>query len=127
MSIRSVLGLICLLLPQVLPGQAAEEDDVNAFQRSCRIVQMTLAARERQRAKGDIPENDEFTDAAKGCEIMEKALTDGDSAEVKKASQSLRSTFALLGVPPSTPRETICCPRKESHGLEGPRSVLRAQ
>ena len=65
MSIRLVLGLTCLVvLSQISQSQSAEQDDIEASTKSCRLVQMTLAARERHRAKGDVSVNDDFTAAA---------------------------------------------------------------
>lgn len=120
MSIRLLLGLTCLLLvPQLLFSQAVTEGDVKESQRSCRIVQLTLAARERQRANGDVPGDDAFTAAGKACKSLEKAVADGDSAEIGKAIESLRPVFALLGVPPSTPQEQFAALEKKAAGLKG--------
>jgi hypothetical protein len=120
MSLRLVRCLICLLITsQILQSQSVERDDIKASQRSCRIVQLTLAARERQRAKGDVPEDEVFTVAGKACKSMEKAVADGDSAEIGKATESLRPVFALLGVPPSTPREQFAALEKKTAGLRG--------
>lgn len=120
MIIRLVLGLTCLfVLSQILKSQSAAQDDIKASQGSCRLVQMTLAARERHRANGEVRENDEFTAAAKACKSLEKVLAEGDSAEVQKATQSLRSIFALLGVAPSSPREQFAALEKKAAGLKG--------
>lgn len=120
MRIRLLLGLTCLLLlPGVSWTQAAEQGDVKESRRSCGIVQMTLAARERQRAKGDVPDDDVFTTAGKACKSMEKAVADGDSAEIGKATERLRPVFALLGVPPSTPQEQFAALEKKASGLKG--------
>jgi hypothetical protein len=99
MSIPLVLGLTCLVVRSQIPqSQSTEQDDIEVSKRSCCMVQMTLAARERHRAKGDVSESDDFTAAAKVGNSLEKALAEGDSVEVQKATQSLRSIFALLGV-----------------------------
>jgi len=120
MSIRLVLGLTCLVvLSQIPQSQSTEQDDIEASTKSCRLVQMTLAAREHHRAKGDVSVNDDFTAAAKACKSLEKALAGGDSAEIQKASQGLRSIFALLGVSPSTPREQFAALEKKAAGLKG--------
>ncbi|MGA7695772.1 MAG: hypothetical protein WCA76_12135 [Candidatus Sulfotelmatobacter sp.] len=42
------------------------DDDINASQKSCRVIQMTLNARERMRASGDVPGDDDFTAGATG-------------------------------------------------------------
>ena len=120
MSIRLVLGLLgVFIVSQLLPSQSAEQDDARASQQFCRIVRMTLAARERHRANGDVPENDEFTAAAKACKNLEKTLAEGDSTEVKEAAQSLRPIFALLGISPSTPLEQLAALEKKAAGLKG--------
>jgi hypothetical protein len=50
MSIRLVLGLTCLVvLSQISQSQSTEQDDIQASTKSCRLVQMTLATRERHR------------------------------------------------------------------------------
>jgi hypothetical protein len=54
--------------------------------RSCRIVQMTIDARERMRSSGGVPENDKFTAAAKACKGLEKAPSGSDQGAITKAT-----------------------------------------
>jgi tetratricopeptide (TPR) repeat protein len=121
MGTRSVLGLASLLtLPLFLSAQTSTNDeDVKVSEHSCRIVQMTVGARERMRGSGDVPRNDEFTAAAKACKDLEKALSTSDQNGIKKATQTLHPIFALLGVPPSTPAEQLAALEKKTSNMSG--------
>ena len=86
-----------ILLGIGIPSQTStNDDDVKASERSCRILKMTIDARERMRSSGDVPENDKFTAAAKACKGLEKALSGSDQGAIRKATQTLRPMFALL-------------------------------
>jgi len=128
MSIRLVLGLTCLVvLSQISQSQSAEQDDIEASTKSCRLVQMTLAARERHRAKGDVSVNDDFTAAAKACKSPGESISRGRFSRNPESEPGPALNLRAARSFPFDATGTICCSRKKSRRLEGPRPVLRAQ
>ena len=122
MNLRSLLVYLCLILPaQVLQSQqSAENDDIiKASQKSCRVIQMTLNARARMRASGDIPGDDDFTAAAKACTRLDGALSTSDPSRIQNAAKALRPILSRLGLPPSSPREQLAALEKKTSGLGG--------
>jgi hypothetical protein len=121
MNLRNVFLYLCLmLLAQVLQSQQpADNDDVKASLKSCRVIQMTLNARERMRASGDIPEDDDFTAAGRACTRLDGALSTSDASKIQNAAKALRPILSRLGLPPSSPREQLAALEKQASGLSG--------
>ena len=118
---RHVLLYLCLvLLAQVLQSQqSADNKDIKASQKSCRVIGMTLNARERMRASGDVPGDDDFTAAARACSLLDDALTTSDPIKIQNAAKALRLILARLGLPPSSSREQLAALEKKTSGLKG--------
>ena len=109
-----------MLLAQVVQSQQpADSDDIKASQKSCRAVQMTLNAREWQRASGDVPGDDDFTAAGKACNRLDGALSTSNASEIQNAAKALHPILARLGLPPSSPREQLAALEKKTSGLSG--------
>jgi len=121
MNLRQFLLYLCLiLLTQALQSQqSADSDDIKASQKSCRVIQMTLNARERMRASGDVPGDDDFTAAAKACTRLDGALSTSDPNKIQNAAKALRPILARLGLPPSSPREQLAALENKTSGLSG--------
>jgi hypothetical protein len=121
MNLRHVLLYLCLiLLAQVAQSQqSAVDDDIKASQKSCRVIQMTLNARARMRASGDVPGDDEFTAAADACTRLDGALSTSDPSKIQNAARALRPLLSRLGLPPSSPREQLAALEKKASGLSG--------
>ena len=101
------------------PNEKAGTDDFQQWVKSCRIVGMTLAARERMRESGDVPGNDDFTAAGRACDRLTAAIATSDPSKIERAKQDLRSIFARLGVPPLSPQEQFAALEKKSADLSG--------
>ena len=121
MSLRRVLLCLCLmLLAQALQSQqAADNDDIKASLKSCRVVEITLQARAWQRASGDVPGDDEFTAAGAACSRLKGAVATSDPSKIQNAAKALRPLLALLGTPPSTPQEQLVALEKKTSVLKG--------
>jgi hypothetical protein len=116
----SISSLACLLLlTRCVHAQETSKSDLEAFLKSCRVVQLTLSAREGQRANGDVPGDDDFTAAARGCVRLQKAISASDSREIQETATALRPLMARLGSPPSTPKEQFVAAEKKASGLRG--------
>jgi len=117
-------GLFCLCVLPLLAGlvcaQQDESDaDAQTSLKGCRIIRMTLNARERMRASGDVPSDDEFTTARKGCDRLEKAMSSSDPGTIKVAAASLRPLLARLGMPPTSPLEQLSALEEATTGAKG--------
>ncbi len=109
-----------LLIAQGFYGQnAADSDDVRISLRSCRVVEMTLNARTRMRATGDVPEDDDFTAAAKACDQLNRAISTSDASQIQAAAKSLHAKLSQLGLPPSSPQEQLTALEKKTSGQRG--------
>jgi hypothetical protein len=112
------LGLI--LLTQALQcQQSADDDDIKASQKSCSGIRMTLNARERMRASGDVSGDDDFTAAAQACARLDGAISISDPSKIQNAATALRPLLSQLGLPPSSPQEQLAAPEKKTSGLSG--------
>jgi len=112
------LGLI--LLSQVLQSQqSADDDDIKASQKSCRVITMTVNARERMRASGDVPGDDDFSAGARACARLNKAISTSDPSKIESAARALRPILSRLGMAPSSPREQLAALEKKTSGLSG--------
>jgi len=80
---------------------------------------MTLNARERMRASGDVPGDDDFTAAGKACDRLKKAMSTSDPEAVKTATASLRPILARLGRPPASPTEQFSALQEATAGAKG--------
>jgi hypothetical protein len=113
----SVLALFLTATVPVLYAQNPDAD-TKAYQNSCRITEMTLNMREMHREPGDPPaEDDEFTAAGKACAQLQAALAADDSTKAKNASVDLRPLLAVLGMPPTSPREQFAAMEKKAAGM----------
>ena len=119
---RLLLLSLCLILlaaPALQSQQPAVNDDIKAAQNSCRRIRFTLNARERMRASGDVPGDDDFTAGAKACTRLDEALSTSDPGKIQNAANGLRPILARLGLPPATPREQLAAVEKRDSGLKG--------
>ena len=121
MNLRQVLLGLCLILRvQVLQSQRSADDvDIKASQKSCRIIQMTLNARTQMRSSGDVPGDDDFIAAAKACSRLDAALSTSDVSKIQDAAKVLRPVLSRLGLPPSSPQEQLSALEKKTSGLSG--------
>lgn len=120
MDLRQVLLYSCLiLLTSALQGQQSGNDDIKASQKSCRVIQITLNARSRMRASGDVPGDDDFTAAAKACTQLDGAISTSDPSKMRNAANTLRPILSRLGLPPSSPQEQLAALEDKSSGLSG--------
>ena len=119
-KISSHLGLTLLLIQAGLSQQTVSNDDTKTMLKECRIIRMVLSARERQRTKGDVPGNDDFTAAGKGCDRLDAAMAASDPGQIQSAAGSLRVLLARLGRPPASPKEQLAALEKKTTGLSGP-------
>jgi len=121
MNLRQVLLFLCLiLLSQVLQSQkSADDDDIKASQKSCHVIQMTLTARERMRASGDVPGDDDFAAGAQACARLNEAISTSDPSKIQGAARALRPILSRLGLAPSSPREQLAALEKKTAGLSG--------
>jgi hypothetical protein len=121
MNLRQLLLFLCLILPaQVLRSQqSVGDDDINASQKSCRVIQMTLNARERMRASGDVPGDDDFTAGALACARLNEAISTSDPSKIESAARAVRPILSRLGMAPSSPREQLAALEEETSGLSG--------
>jgi hypothetical protein len=94
-------------------------DDIKASAKSCSIIRMTLAARERERESGDVPEDDDFTDAGRACTHLNAAIASSDQRKIEEATLALRPILARLALPPTTPREQLSASEKKASRLNG--------
>ena len=121
MSLRRVLySCSVLLLLEVVHGQQAPgKDDIQISVKTCRIIQNTLDARERMRASGDVPGEDDFAAAGRACNRLTKAISTADPAKIQPAATALRAILARLGLPPSSPREQLAALEEAASGSSG--------
>jgi hypothetical protein len=123
MSLRRILfyySCFMLLLVEVVHGQqAAGKDDIQTSVKECRIIQMTLNARARMQASGDVPAEDDFTAAGQACNQLSKAISTSDPAKIQPAAAALRAILARLGLPPSSPREQLAALEEATSGSSG--------
>ncbi|MFZ1918264.1 MAG: hypothetical protein WAU58_11870 [Terriglobales bacterium] len=122
MNPRQLLLNLCLILlaAHALQGQqSAGNDGINASQDSCRRIRFTLSARERMRASGDVPGDDDFTAGAKACTRLDEALSTSDPGKIQNAANALRPILSRLGLPPSSPREQLAALERKDSGLKG--------
>lgn len=106
------LALVCLCTVPLLNGlvhaqSEAGNDDIQIYLKQCRIIRRVLSARERTTVSGDVPKNDDYTVAGKGCDRLDKALSTSDAEQIRSAAEQLRPSFAILGEPPTTPAEQL--------------------
>jgi len=120
--------LRCVVLPLFLAFQVSfaaqvqqppENADVQTSLDECQTIHMTLAARDRQRANGDVPENDDFAAAGGACDQLERVVAGSDPAKIKSAMAALRPIMARLGSPPATPQEQLAALQKATSGASG--------
>ena len=95
------------------------DSDQRASVKSCSAIRITLAARERERESGDVPDDDDFTDAGKACIRLNAAIASSDQKKIEVAIQVLRPIFARLGLPPTTQREQFSAAEQRTNGLHG--------
>jgi len=122
MNFRRILYILCLtpVLVRGSGGQVAtESDDVEASLKSCRVVQMTVSARERMRASGDVPGDDDFTAAAKACGQLNSAISASAPDKIEAAAKQLRPLLSRLGLPPSSPKEQLAALERKTAGMKG--------
>jgi hypothetical protein len=103
----------------LLSQQSANDDDIKASQKSCRVVRMTLNARVRMRTSGDVPGDDDFTAAAQACGRLDEAVSTSDPSKIQSAARALRPILSRLGVAPSSPLEQLAALEKKTSGLSG--------
>jgi hypothetical protein len=113
------LCLILLAAPALQSQPPAGNDAIKASQNSCLRIRFTLNARERMRASGDVPGDDDFTAGAKACTRLDEALATSDPGKIQNAANDLRPILSRLGLPPSTPREQLAAVEKRASGLKG--------
>jgi hypothetical protein len=120
------VALVCLFLFTLLPVRACfgqllvSSDDVKASEHSCRIVQLTLAARASRRSDEDGPQSDDdFTAAGMACDQLQAAVAASNSQQVQSAAASLQPIFARLGLDPATPKEQLAALEMKDSGLSG--------
>lgn len=113
----SVLSLV--LIHELNAQETAGHDDVQATLKQCQIVRMVLSARERQRAKGDVPGGDDFTAAGQTCDELDSATASSDPERTQAAVAALHAIFARLGVGPTSPQERLAALEKKTAGLSG--------
>lgn len=99
--------------------EAAENGDIQASLKSCRVIQMSLNARDRMRASGDVPEDDDFTAASRACSRLDAAISTSDSTTIQSATNDLRPLLAGLALSPASPREQLEASEKKAAGLTG--------
>lgn len=106
-----------LLLVGVVHGQQnVGNDDLQTYVRECRIIYMVLQARDRQRAYGDVPENDDFVAAGRACNRLDKAISSSNPSEVRSAAADLRPILTRQGRPPASPQEQLAALEKATAG-----------
>jgi hypothetical protein len=124
-NIGPMRSLTCLLLPTLsaallvstLHAQPSmTKNDLNDSIRSCQIIQFTLAARGEGE---DIPKEDDFALAGKGCKRLQTAIAKSDEEAVQSEVARLRTIFSQLGMPPSTPREQLLAAESRAAKLSG--------
>ncbi|HUI82711.1 MAG TPA: hypothetical protein VL240_00725 [Candidatus Binatia bacterium] len=107
-------GLITLLtLSSLLAQQTASSDDIQASLRSCRIVKLTLQARERRDNEST---SDNFASAGQACERLNAAVATSDPKRIQSAAAELRPLLARLAMPPATPQEQLAALENASAG-----------
>lgn len=97
----------------------ASGDDVRISQQQCQIIRMVLSARERQRSKGDVPGNDDFTAAGQACDRLDSAVSSSDPGKIQSAAADLRPILARLGRPPASAQEQFAAIETKDAGLTG--------
>ena len=119
-AIIFLLGLALLPVHSFgqLPG--VSNDDVQASERSCLILQRTLQARDRHRTNEDGPSpDDDFAAAGKACEQLHAALVSSNQQQIQSAAASLEPILALLGMDPATPKEQLAALEEKAATLSG--------
>jgi hypothetical protein len=118
-----VLPLLSLALtgPALLAQQPAADADMKAYQDSCRTINMTLKMREMHSEPDDPPPaaDDPITAAGKACAHLQSALSTTDKTKIDDATKELRPILAVLGSPPTSPREQFDAIEKKAAGLTG--------
>ncbi len=109
--------ILCVVMPiGSAAQQPATKSDLDGSIRSCQIVEFTLQAR----GKGqDIPTDDDFALAGKGCKRLQIAVSKSDSPMIKSELAGLRQLFARLGMAPSTPEEQLAATEANAAKLSG--------
>lgn len=118
-------AILCFLGFALLPvssfGQwAISSDDVQTSQRSCRIAQLTLQARESHRTSEDGPApDDDFAAAGKACDQLQAAIASSNQQQIQSAAAALQPIFDRLGMDPATPKEQLAALEKKAAELKG--------
>src|SRR5690348_9877532 len=123
MRTQLVFPLLSLALTgaALLGQQSAASSDMKAYEESCRTINMTLQMREMHREPDDPTPaaDDPYTAGRKACAQLQSALATTDAAKIGSATEELRPILAILGVPPTSPKEQFAAIEKKASSLSG--------